>query len=110
MTREQQRAKLLEEGYKLTGITDFDGRFEIVREPITADTPTVRRWVIWDYQQNEHLWFYELVRTNSKKAMLAQFAERTHEKVEAELKHETDRTVLSEKEFNKRHPVMRDSS
>lgn len=47
-SREDQRALLIAQGWKPTGITAMDGRFEIVRQPKGAWGAKVT-WGVWDY-------------------------------------------------------------
>ncbi len=77
-TVREQQAKLLEAGYKPTGFTAMDGRFEVIRQPAGAYGSKVT-WNVWDYGADgcgDWVQIYGIKTLQQAKARLAEYAER----------------------------------
>jgi hypothetical protein len=93
---EEQSTELKTHGYKLTGITAMDGRFEIVGEPqqhIDGKKYASPLWRVWDYEKAAVVSIGGPVYTRTKQRMIAQVAGYVEIVCRGELKREFDHMV-----------------
>lgn len=87
-SRDDQKVLLIASGFKPTGFTAMDGRFEVIRQPKGVYGPAVT-WTIWDYNWADKISIYAVDTLKDAKASLRFLAERRlHDEMDLEMKCE----------------------
>jgi len=85
-SRDDQKALLIASGFKPTGFTAMDGRFEVIRQPKGVYGTKVT-WTIWDYNWADEVSIYASDTLKAAKASLQFLAERRlHDEMDTEMK------------------------